>query len=213
MKKKLFVFVMLLSLFTAPVVNAQTMQNTKHYRSHFAYQTGLAFNAGVGQLKFENRQLPNKLPNFCIDQVIAYQFNPYFTLGVDLGLNIWKKTAFIPVGLHLSVDFMDYIVSPHWYANGGYSFKWYVSSKPEKMTKVIYGAEPGWYANTGLGVKIRLKDQIHLVVAADYKMQYSSLQYSVTDYTADFDYSQVWTNRSKKLCYHFVGVKFALLYW
>ena len=81
------------------------------------------------------------------------------------------------------------------------------------MTKVIYGAEPGWYANTGLGVKIRLKDQIHLIVAADYKMQYSSIQYSVTDYTADFDYSQVWTNRTKKLCYHFVGVKFALLYW
>ena len=81
----------MLFVFAVSAVNAQNMQNTKHYRSHFVYQTGLAFNAGVGDLRFENRNLPNRLPNFCVDQIIAYQFNPYFTLGVDLGLNIWKK--------------------------------------------------------------------------------------------------------------------------
>ena len=96
MKKKLFTVLIVFAAFAFSNVNAQNMQNTKHYRSHFVYQTGLAFNAGVGELKFENRHLQNKLPNFCVDQIIAYQFNPYFTLGVDLGLNIWKKTAFIP---------------------------------------------------------------------------------------------------------------------
>ncbi|MCQ2279241.1 MAG: hypothetical protein MJZ49_00365 [Bacteroidales bacterium] len=213
MKNKSLILWLLLVLLASSGAVGQNMMHTKHYRSHFTYQTGIAFNAGVGQLNFGGRHLANKLPNFCVDQVIAYQFNPYFTLGVDLGLNVWKKTAFIPVALHMSVDFMDNIVSPHWYLNGGYSFKWYVTSKPEKMTKVIYGAKPGWYINTGLGAKIRIKEQIFLVIAADYKTQYSTIQYSVDEHNSDFDYSSVTTNRTKNLFYHFVGVKFALLYW
>lgn len=213
MMKKVFIFSAILSLCTFMGLSAQNMMHTKHYNSHFVYQTGIAFNAGVGDLEFEGRHLANKLPNFCVDQELAFQFNPYVDLGVDLGLNIWKKTAFIPVAVHLGIDFMDYFVTPHWYLNAGYSFKWYVSSKPEKMTKVIYGAKPGWYINSGIGAKVRIKDQLYIMFAADYKMQYSTIQYSVEEHNTDFDYSQVTTNRTKNMFYHFVGVKIALLYW
>ena len=213
MKNKVALLLVAISLFALPFLHGQSMMNTKHYHSHFVYQTGLAFNAGVGELKFGNRHLSNKLPNFCVDQIIAYQFNPYLTLGVDLGVNVWKKTAFIPVALHLGIDCMDYLISPHWYMNAGYSFKWYVSSKPEKMTKVIYGAKPGWYINTGLGAKIRIKDQLYFILAADYKMQYSTIQYSENENNTDYDYSSIVTNRTQNMFYHFVGVKIALLYW
>ncbi len=194
-------------------VQAQNMMHTKHYNSHFEYQTSLSFNAGVGDLKFGNRHLDNKLPNYCLDQVLEYQFNPYVSLGVDLGLNFWKHTAFIPVALHLGVNCMDYTVSPHFYLNAGYSFKWYMSMKPEKMTKVIHGAKAGWYINSGLGINLRLGEQLHLILAADYKMQYSTLQYSVPIPNADYDYSSVITNRTQNMFYHFVGVKVGLLYW
>ena len=195
------------------LLSGQNMMHTKHYNSHFVYQTSLSFNAGVGELEFGNRHLSNKLPNYCIDQIIAYEFNPYVELGVDLGVNIWKKTAFIPLAVHLGVNFMDYTVSPHWYLNGGYSFKWYASMKPEKMTQVIYGAKPGWYVNSGLGVKLRLKNQVCMIFAADYKMQYSTIQYSETESEIEYDYSSVITNRTKNLFYHFVGVKIGVLYW
>ena len=189
------------------------MMHTKHYNSHFIYQTSLSFNAGVGELKFGNRHLPNKLPNYCVDQVIAYEFNPYVDLGVDMGVNVWRKTAFIPLGVHLGVNFIDFTVAPHWYLNAGYSFKWYVSSKPEKMTQVIYGAKPGWYINSGLGVKLRIADQVSLIFAADYKMQYTTIQYSETEQEMEYDYSLVTTNRTKNLFYHFIGVKIGVLYW
>lgn len=212
MKKIAFLLVLICGVVLANV-QAQNMMHTKHYNSHFEYQTSLSFNAGVGDLKFGNRHLDNKLPNYCLDQVLEYQFNPYVALGVDLGLNIWRQTAFIPVALHLSVNCMDYTVSPHFYLNAGYSFKWYVSSKPEKMTKVIHGAKPGWYINSGLGINLRLGEQLHLILAADYKMQYTTLQYSVPVPNADYDYSSVITNRTQNMFYHFVGVKVGLLYW
>lgn len=211
--KKLILLLWAFALLWLPVATAQKMMNTKHYNSHFEYQTSLSFNAGVGQLVFANRHLDNKIPNYCIDQVLEYQFNPYVALGVDLGVNVWKQTAFIPVALHLGVNCLDYTVAPHFYLNAGYSFKWYVSSKPEKMTRVIHGAKPGWYINSGLGVKVNLKPQLSLILAADYKMQYSTLQYSVPVPDADYDYSSVTTNRSQNMFYHFVGVKVGLLYW
>jgi hypothetical protein len=213
MKNRIFILGLLFWFTAMGSLQAQSMQNTKHYRSHFLYQTGISVNTGVGEINFAGRHLKNKLFSFGVDQVIAYQFNPHFDLGVDLGLNIWKRTAFIPVGLHMAVDFMKTNVTPMWYLNGGYSFKWYVSSKPEKMTHVIYGAKPGWYINSGIGVKVQVRDQVYLSFAADYKMQYSSLQYYEDEHNTDFDYSSVTTNRIKNHFYHFVGVKIAVHYW
>ncbi|MBO4654050.1 MAG: hypothetical protein J5644_00710 [Bacteroidales bacterium] len=189
------------------------MMNTKHYKSHFIFQSSLSFDAGVGKLKFGNRHLNNNIPTFNVDQLLAYQFNPYVTFGVDLGVNIWKKTAFIPVALSLNIDFMDYVVSPCWYLNAGYSFKWYSSPKPEKMTLVIHGADPGWYINSGVGAKLRLKDELMLLFAVDYKMQYSAIRYSEIPLDGTDYHAQLYTNRSKNLFYHFVGVKIGLLYW
>ena len=211
MKKTIFfIGLFVLSLFT---VKAQTMFQSRHYNSHFMFQSSLSFNAGVGELNFGGRHLLNKIPNYCIDQVIAYEFNPYVNLGVDFGVNIWRKTAFIPVALHLTVTFMDYKVAPMWYMNAGYSFKWYVSSKPEKMTRVVYGAKPGPYLNTGLGVKLQLSEKVSLIFAADYKMQYSTIQYYERENEIEYDYSMVATNRTQNMFYHFVGMKVGVLYW
>ena len=213
MKTKISIFVTIFSLLFIVSAQSQSMVNTKHYTSHFLYQSSVSFNAGVGDFKFDGRTIKNKLMNFGIDQVIAYQFNPYVNLGVDLGLNFSKKSVFIPVCAHITVNFIDKFISPIFYANGGYSFKWYTSPKPEKMTHVIYGGKSGWYANAGIGARLALNDKVSLIFAADYKMQYSTLQYWHTDDPTAHDYSQITTNRSINKCYHSVGVKIGVSYW
>lgn len=210
--KKLVVFLMTIFLFLTTSVEAQTMLNTKHYRSHFAYMTTIGYNSGVGTLHFGNRKLQNKIPVFSVNQLVAYQFNPYVSLGVELGLDVWKHTAFIPLTGNLTVEFIDRMATPLWYMNAGYAFKWYVSSKPEKMTYVIHGAKPGLFLNTGLGAKVQIKERLHLFIAADYKVQHTTLQYSVYE-PAEMDYSAITTNRTEKKFYHFIGLRIGFMYW
>lgn len=208
----LLTFCLLSGIFS---LNAQTMQNTKHYRSHFTYMTTAGFNSGVGTLYYNDgaRKLQNKIPMFSVNQLVAYQFNPYVSLGIELGLNVWKHTAFIPLTANLTVEFIDRVATPLWYMNAGYAFKWYVSSQPEKMTHVIHGAKPGLHLNTGLGAKIQIKERLHLFIAADYKVQHSTLQYSVVNPDELHDYSSITTNQTEKKFYHFIGLRIGFMYW
>lgn len=213
MKKRLSILGLILCVMVAALpVQSQNVKMSRSKESKFLYMTSLGFNAGVGTLKFEGRTLDNKIPVFNVNQLLAYQFNPYVTAGIGLGVDVWKKTAFIPLTANLSINFMDYMVTPHWYLNAGYAFKWYVSSKPEVMERVIQGAKTGFHLNSGIGAKIKIKDKLALLIAADYRLQHTSLQYSVTA-NNDYDYSLVTTNRTVSKFYHFVGVKIGLWYW
>lgn len=214
MRKKLFIFGLIFALiFSAGTLSAQKMMHTRHYNPHFVYATSLSFHAGVGDTKYENHTLKNKIPVFGASQLLAYQFNPYVTCGVELGLDIWKRTAFIPVMANITLDFMDQKIIPTWYANVGYAFKWYMPPKPEKMTGVVQGGKSGIHFNTGLGFRIKIKEQLQLLVAADYKLQSTTIQYHVDEIGQEYDYSQVTTNRTQKALYHFVGVKVGVFYW
>lgn len=196
------------------MAQAQNNRMKRSKDSKFVYMTSLGFNSGVGTLKFKDdtRELDNKIFIFNINQLLAYQFNPYVTSGISLGIDIWKKTAFIPLTANLSIDFMDYFVSPHWYLNAGYAFKWYMTSKPEIMDRVIQGGKPGWHINTGIGAKVKMSNKLALLIAAEYRMQNTTIQYSVTA-PQEVDYSLITTNRTQNMFYHFVGIKIGLWYW
>ncbi len=213
MKKIAGFLTLIFVLLTATTVQAQTMQDTKHYRSHFIYMTTAGYNSGVGTLHYGNSKMQNKIPMFSVNQMVGYQFNPYVSLGIELGLDVWKHTAFIPMTANLTVEFIDRVATPLWYMNAGYAFKWYVSSKPEMMTHVIHGAKPGLHLNTGIGAKVQLKEKLHLFIAADYKVQHTTIQYSVVNPTDQYDYSSITTNRTDKKFYHFIGLRVGFMYW
>lgn len=206
MMKKLFSLFVIL-LLSLNFVNAQQMK--KPTESRFVYSTGLGFVSGVGYLNFENdtRHIKNGIPVIDVHQLIAYQFNPYVFTGIGVGVDIWKHTAFIPIYANVSVNFIDKKVSPHWYLNAGYSFKWYVSNQPEMSDFVIYGSKTGLYGETGLGINVKVKDKVSILVVANYKLQDSYLRYSVNN-----EHEDLFTNRETRMLYHFVGFKFAVIY-
>lgn len=179
--------------------------------SKFVFMTTIGAAGGAGSIKIPNREIPNKLFNIQVGQLLAYQFNPNFFMGVNLGIDFWRYTAFIPLTLNLSVNFTKTKISPHWFANLGYSFKWYMNQKPELTTRVIQGAKAGPVAETGLGVNIRLNEKVAILFMATYKMQYSSIKYSVLD-PNEPDNSEYFTNSEKNNFYHFGGVKIGVLY-
>lgn len=180
--------------------------------SRFVYMTSIGASSGVGNIELPDRTLSNRLYMIKINQLIDYQFNSNFFMGVSLGIDIWPRTAFIPIGLNLSTNFTRKRVAPHWFMNAGYSFKWYVEPKPENNTRVIHGAKPGPYVESGLGIKIQLAKKVTMFIMAEYKMQHSSIKYSVLEPNQP-DNSEYFTNSEQKHHYHFVGAKIGVMYW
>lgn len=210
--KNLFSLLFVAAMFCQIGFAQPVQRNAK--RSHFVYSTSIALLGGVGELKFENRHLPNN-KNFVagVQQLIAYQFNPYVTLGIGAGVDVWRRTAFIPLFGHITVNFLaDTKIVPQWYANAGYAFKWYVTAQPEKMTKVVQANVPGVQAESGLGIKINIKEKLAITLHAHYKLQCSDIKYTVLELNEE-DHSSITTNRSKNMLYHFVGLKVGLLYF
>lgn len=199
-------FIILLSVFD---LNAQPGMYTQEKK--FVYMTSAGYAFGLGNIKLENKTVANRNPNYLINQLIAYQFNDNFYMGIGAGIEIWRRTAFVPIYLNLSVNMLHRDLSPLAYLNLGYSFKWYVSSQPDAMTRVIHGSKTGPMGEAGLGLRIRFNRKLSLNIAACYKLQYSAIRYSIVR-EGEQDFSQYSTNSIKNVLYHFAGMRIGIMY-
>ena len=214
MKKRKFVVLstLLLYMLLLPFrLEAQQEQKQKYQSAKFIYMSSLGYSIGVGQIKFEGRSITNDVFTISLSQLLAYQFNNYVFTGITAGLDIWNRTAFIPITATIGISFMDKKISPFIYLNGGYSFKWYVNSQPEHTTKVIKGGAPGIYLESGLGVRFIMFPKLSIIFMLEYKAQQSTIQYSVIE-PGETDFSNYSTNRTQKIFYHFPGAKLSFLF-
>ncbi len=212
MKKIITIIICLCCVFGSYAQNKDARENVRNAKdSKFVFMTTIGVAGGVGSIKIPDREIQNRLFAIQVNQLLAYQFNPYFFMGVNLGIDFWRYTAFIPLTLNLSVNFTKTRIKPHWFANMGYSFKWYMNQKPELTTKVIQGGNPGPVVETGLGINIKVSEKVSLLILATYKMQHSCVKYSV-EIPNEPDNSEYFTNAEKNHHYHFGGVKFGILY-
>lgn len=183
----------------------------------FIYMTSVGYATGLGEITLPNetgetlRTVQNKNFDIFINQLLGYQFNPYFQMGIVAGFDFWRHTAFIPVALNLTVNFTDTKIQPLFYMNMGYSFKWYMSSVPEKMDRVVHGTKTGPMGEAGLGMRINLNNRLSIVIAACYKNQYTDIRYTIPK-PDEQDFSAFSTNAYKNTLYHFAGVKLGIQY-
>jgi len=198
-------------LILCSVVWGVCAQQPRKQEAKFVYMSSLGFNSGVGSIRIPDKTVPVRNAEFLLQQLLAYQFNNYVFTGVGAGINIWKRTAFIPIYAALHVNFIDRKVSPHWYLNAGYSFKWYMNNKPEALTRIIHGNASGIYGESGLGVKIKVSDKFSVLTVVNYVLQQSTIRYSVVE-PNEPDFSAYATNRSQTALYHFVGFRVGFLY-
>ena len=191
-------------------LHAQSLRNNSLRR--FIYQTSLGYANGVGKIYYNtNSNVINTIPTFRVQQQLACQLNHYFSLGVGAGVDVWRKNAFIPIFGTFNVNFMKGRVAPHLYLNGGYAFKWYVTSQPDPIYRIIHATRPGPYAEGGVGVKLTMTERLSLVIDINYLFFYSQINYSVRE-DGQPDYSHIATNRYDKVPYHFAGVRLGLIY-
>lgn len=206
MKKTLIIAICLLFCFNGFTQNRRPTPQKK-----FIYMTSLGYATGMGQIVLEQQTVQNRNFDFSVNQLLGYQFNPYFQMGIGAGFDFWRHTAFIPIYLNFTVNFTDTKFVPVFYANMGYSFKWYVSSVPEKMTHVVHGTSTGPMGEGGLGLRINLNERLSLLLAACYKVQYTDIRYTILQ-PGDQDFSAYSTNSRKDVFYHFAGVRLGIQY-
>ncbi|MCQ2283767.1 MAG: hypothetical protein MJZ57_02565 [Bacteroidales bacterium] len=202
-------------LFLVCSVQAQRAHSQQEHK--FVYMTSFGYASGLSKIDLSDQNggilktVYNKNPNFQINQLLAYQFNNYFYMGIGAGLDFWKYTAFVPVYLNFSVNMIDKKISPMAYVNLGYGFKWYLQSKPETMDRVVHGTSAGPMGEGGLGIRLKFNSKVSLVIAGCYKAQYSDIRYTVPK-PGEQDFSAYSTNAVQKILYHFAGVRVGILY-
>ena len=201
----------LILLVAALLCTSVYAQRRKTPDRKFIYMTSLGYATGVGQIELENKTVQNKNFDISVNQLLGYQFNPYFQMGLGAGFDFWRHTAFIPIYLNLTVNFTDTKIEPMFYMNTGYSFKWYVSSIPEKMDRVVHGTKSGPMGEAGIGLRINLNEKLSMVIAACYKNQYTDIRYTILQ-PGEQDFSAYSTNSQKNVLYHFAGVRLGIQY-
>jgi hypothetical protein len=204
--KKVLVFLIAVLFCVSSYAQRRESPNGK-----FIYMTSVGYATGLGQIELETKTVQNRNFDISMDQQLGYQFNPYFQMSLGAGFDFWRHTAFIPIYLNLTVNFTDTKIEPLFYLNAGYAFKWYVSSVPEKMDRVVHGTKTGPMGETGIGMRINLNDKLSLVLAACYKVQYTDIRYTVL-HPGEQDFSAYSTNARKDVLYHFAGVRLGLQY-
>ena len=206
MKKILILIITIMVCYTGYSQNRRSTPERK-----FIYMTSVGYATGLGEIVLENKTVQNKNFDVLVDQLLGYQFNPYFQMGLGAGFDFWKHTAFIPVYLNLTVNFTETKIEPMLYANLGYSFKWYVSSVPEPMDRVVHGTKTGPMGEAGIGMRINLNERLSIVLAACYKVQFTDIRYTILQ-PNERDHSSFSTNTSKDVLYHFAGVRLGFQY-
>lgn len=200
-----------------PAANAQRSKGRQV--SRFTFMTSVGYANGVGHIDLKGtdgistiKSVNNNIPNFQIHQLLAYQFDNFFTMGIESGFDIWRRTAFIPIYLNLSVNMTNATkVAPMTFLNLGWGFKWYGQTQPESTDKVVHGTNWGPSGEFGLGMRLRFTDKLSLVIAGVYKMQYSKIGYSIPE-EGEPDYSDLYPNKYQNAFYHFAGVKIGIAY-
>lgn len=211
MKKTLILLIASLMCVSVYAQRRETPDRKFVFMSSVGYATGLGEIHLLNEIGEELKTVQNRNFDITIDQQLGYQFNPYFQMSLGAGFEFWKHTAFIPVYLNFTVNFTDTKFEPIFYLNAGYAFKWYVSSVPEKMDRVVHGTSTGPMGESGLGLRINLTDRVSLVLAACYKVLYSDIRYTIPTPDGQ-DFSAFSTNAVQKNLYHYAGIRLGIQY-
>ena len=175
------------------------------YNSSFAFHNG---HFGISDIPKEGNYMHNNNSIYSLHQSVGYLFNPYFSAGVGLGFEKWRKTSFIPIYADLRFNIFSKRYSPQFMINLGYSNKWYESPCPEPEMYVIHGATEGLFMESGVGLRVWFKKNRAGTIIISYKIQESDLKYS-----DEFNFfPQITTNQTSKVLYHHVGIRIGMMY-
>jgi hypothetical protein len=109
---------------------------------------------------------PSTSGGFTLQTINGYRFNSHWTAGGGLGLDIIQQPL-VQVFADARWEILDKKSSPFIFADAGYGFP--ISSSPKNTyTEITYKGGVSW--GTGIGMRIRFRNDGAFIVSAGYKM-------------------------------------------
>lgn len=210
MRNRIIVFVLCLFCISSGNSTLKAQQIVNYKERGVIYISTFGFVNGFNEIKYTDGRsaLLNNTTAVSAHQMVGYQFNPYFSLGMGVGFEKWKYTSFIPLYADLRVNLLPGQFSPFLSVNFGYSSKWYESPIPDNQHQVIDGATEGIYFSGGLGLKVMFSESAAGIISFEYKMQESSIKWSDNLNL----YPTLTTNQESRVIYQFLGVRAGIMF-
>ena len=145
----------------------------------------------LGRSLTEDSQIDNAfedpVPSAGLQTVNGYQFNPYLSLGLGIGIHAYTEYVFVPFFADVRINFMNETVSPFLSLSGGYSFSGY-ECLGIGSSDVYYG---GTYFNPAFGVRFNYRKTKALAFSLGFRNQEARIgsyqpalyPYSMSEYT------------------------------
>lgn len=158
------------------VFGSSEVRNISKEPIPFLYKkSGYIFEMEVGMLSgrtFSNTWWPRQsrpVTNFTMQIVNGYQFNPYLSLGVGVGLDTYPESTITPLFLRAEGNFFKSRVTPIYILDTGYGFysKLFNASIDGNGTRFRGGA----MINPALGIRVHLGKYSSFFVSSGYRMQ------------------------------------------
>jgi hypothetical protein len=154
MRKITFLF--LLSLFSM-FVSAQVPQEGFR-RQGFIKIFEFSYCPGFGDVTVASQPVSNSDYANCLRVTLAYQFNPYFSLGGSIATDFHEKVVLLPWTIDARIAFLDKRISPVLNLNAGYAIP-------------VYSGYGGLTANPSIGVRCYLSKNLAYLLSVGYKWQ------------------------------------------
>jgi len=137
--------------------NNTNLNNDEIKHSGYTNITEMNFGLGLGQYSSDY--------SFGIQTINGYLFNPYFSMGIGIGVDRYKNVTFVPLFADLRVNFLQTNVTP--FLSGGIGY----SLGTDKVNK------GGLLVNPALGVKFFVSSKAALNFSIGYRLQENSFTY------------------------------------
>ncbi len=95
----------------------------------------------------------------------GYQFWPMLQVGVTTGIDWYQTFALVPVAFGLRGDLLRNKITPFYYLDLGYGFRWLNNNSEDRWVK------GGAMWNPGVGLKVRGNKNTAWVITVGYKSQ------------------------------------------
>ena len=132
-----------------------------------------------------------------IHTINGYRPNPFFSIGIGIGLEFYKDTYLAPIFIDPRVNFIKGPFSPFIYFDVGYAF-----GKTDSIDRLI---QMGPIFNPGIGFKANIQAEFAFCISLGYKYQIAKFHKDL--YLLDGTFTEHYNND-----YHLLVVNFELTF-
>jgi cytochrome c biogenesis protein CcdA len=122
-----------------------------------------------------------RMTHLSLQSTNGYRWKPWLATGLGVGLSLYPQGTLLPVFAEVRSDLLKRALTPHFYAQAGYSFA--LKSTSDNDWRREHRVKGGIMLDVGTGIKINTRSGFGYTFTAGYRVQQSEESYLVNSDT------------------------------